>query len=62
MEKETLLATSPNLQDLRRLIAEYYFTGLDSITLVDGFIYKKDKKLSTQYYQKGCRWRFVLKI
>lgn len=62
MEKETLLATSPSLQDLRRLIAEYYFTGLDSINLVDGFIYKKDKKLLTQYYQRGRRWRFVLKI
>lgn len=61
MKKETLLATAPNWFDLRRLIAEYYYSNTDDITLSNGAIYKNGRKLSTEYYQKGKRWHFVLK-
>lgn len=54
------LATAPNLEKLRELIAEYYYTRPESIKLQDnGQICNNSKILSTFYYKKGQRYYFA---
>lgn len=55
------LATAGTETDLRGLVAEFYFTQPDRITLANGEIWKNGEKMATNYAKKGARWVFYKK-
>lgn len=54
------LATAPNLENLRGLIAQYYFRAIGDVILQGGDVFLNDKKMFTKYYNKGKRWYFII--
>lgn len=56
-----ILASAPNLDELKKLIAEYYFTIPENIKFGDfGTIFKNEKQTNTKYEIKRGRARFIL--
>lgn len=61
MKKTILLASAPNLDALRGLVAQYYYTSPENVKFGDcGTIYLGEKQLGTRYEIKRNRARFVM--
>lgn len=56
------LATAGDLDALRGLIAEFYYTTPEKITLDAGAVYNNGKKLNTSFFKKGKRFYFVKEV
>lgn len=52
-------ASAGSLDALRGLICEFYCCDVSQIEMTAGAIYKNNKKMTTEYIKKGCRWYFI---
>ena len=52
-------ASAGSLDALHGLICEFYCCDCSQVALVDGAIYKNNKKMTTEYIKKGARWYFI---
>ena len=63
MKKTILLASAPNLDALRGLVAQYYYTNPEKVIFGDsGAIFLGGKLARAQYEIKRKRARFVLNL
>lgn len=53
-----LLATAATIEQIKNIIAQYYYTTPDKIDIIDGYVYNNGRKLSTTCTQARRRYRF----